>query len=41
MECSDITLLQRWVAEWSDLIDFEIVPVVSGKETAAALADRL
>jgi Protein of unknown function (DUF3303) len=41
MECSDITLLQQWVAEWSDLIDFEIVPVVPGKETAAALADRL
>ena len=41
MECSDITLLQQWVAEWSDLIDFEIVPVVPGKDTAAALADRL
>jgi Protein of unknown function (DUF3303) len=41
MECSDIALLQQWVAEWSDLIDFEIVPVVPGKETAAALADRL
>jgi hypothetical protein len=27
--------------QWSDLTDFEIVPVVPGKETAAALADRL
>jgi Protein of unknown function (DUF3303) len=41
MECDDITLLQKWVSEWSDLIDFEIVPVVPGKETAAALADQL
>jgi hypothetical protein len=41
MECDDITLLQRWVAAWSDLIDFEIVPVVAGKDTAAALADQL
>jgi hypothetical protein len=41
MECSDVTLFQQWVAEWSDLIDFEIVPVIPGKETAAALADRL
>ena len=41
MECDDITLLQQWVAEWSDLMDFEIIPVVPGKETAAALADRL
>ena len=41
METSDVTLLQRWVAEWSDLTEFEIVPVVSGKDTAAALGDRL
>jgi Protein of unknown function (DUF3303) len=37
MECDDVTLLQRWVAEWSELIEFEIVPVVPGKDTAAAL----
>jgi len=37
MECDDVTLLQRWVTEWSELIEFEIVPVVPGKETAAAL----
>jgi len=37
MECDDVTLLQRWVANWSHLIEFEIVPVVAGKETAAAL----
>jgi hypothetical protein len=38
MECDDLTLLQRWVAEWADLTGFEIVPVVAGKETAAALS---
>ena len=38
MECDDITLLQRWAAEWSDLIEFEIVPVVEGKDTGAALS---
>ena len=41
MECSDVTLLQRWTAQWSDLMEFEIVPVVPGKDTAAALADQL
>ena len=40
MECSDVSLFQRWVAGWSDLMEFEIVPVVPGKETAAALADQ-
>lgn len=37
MECDDVTLLQRWVAQWSDLVEFEIVPVVPGNEAAAAL----
>jgi hypothetical protein len=37
MECDDVVLLQRWVAQWSDIMEFEIVPVVAGKETAAAL----
>lgn len=41
MECDDVALLQRWVVEWSDLIEFEIVPVVQGKDTAAALAEQL
>lgn len=41
MECDDVTLLQRWVAAWSDLVEFEIVPVVPGKDTGAALADQL
>ncbi len=40
-ECDDITLLQRWVVQWSDLMDFEIVPVVAGKDTASALAPLL
>lgn len=41
MECDDVALLQRWVAQWSDLVGFEIVPVVAGKDTAAALAGDL
>ena len=41
MESADVTLLQRWVTEWSDLIDFEIVPVVPGKDTGAALSSQL
>jgi hypothetical protein len=41
MECDDAALLQRWVAEWSDIAGFEIVPVVAGKDTAAALAAQL
>ena len=33
METDDLRLLQRWIAHWSDLTDFEIVPVVPSKDT--------
>ena len=41
MECDDPRLLQAWVAFWSDLIEFEIVPVVPSTETRAAIEPLL
>jgi hypothetical protein len=41
METDDVSLLQRWIAGWSDLIEFEVVPVVPGAKTAEALAGQL
>lgn len=41
MACDDVALLQRWAAAWSDLVEFEIVPVTAGKDTADALAEQL
>ena len=41
MECEDRDLLARWTARWEDLVEFEIVPVVTSAEAAAALAPRL
>ncbi len=38
MECDDVTLLQRWAAEWSDLVAIEIVPVAAGSATADAMS---
>jgi hypothetical protein len=38
METDDAVLFQRWVAEWYDLGECEIVPVTAGKDTAEALA---
>ena len=37
MECDDVTLLQAWVANWEDLADFEIVPVVVGSRVGDAV----
>jgi hypothetical protein len=33
MECDDASLFQKWVIQWEDLVDFEIVPVVESKQT--------
>jgi hypothetical protein len=41
METDDVALLQRWVAEWSDLAHFEVVPVLSGSDTQQALLASL
>jgi hypothetical protein len=41
MECDDARLLQQWVAFWADLIEFEIVPVVSSAETRETIETLL
>jgi len=34
METEDRALLDQWTANWSDLVDFEVIPVISSKEAA-------
>ena len=29
VECDDRSSLERWMSEWSDLVDFEVTPVVT------------
>ena len=41
MECDDACLLQQWVAFWSDLVEFEIVPVVPSADTRATIEPLL
>jgi hypothetical protein len=41
MEAPDEVLLRQWVANWEDLVEFEVVPVRTSAEAAAAIADRL
>ncbi len=41
MECDDPGLLQQWIERWSDIADFEVIPVVTSAEAAAAMAPRL
>jgi hypothetical protein len=41
MECDDRRLLDGWMAKWSDITDFEVIPVVTSAEASAAVAPRL
>jgi Protein of unknown function (DUF3303) len=34
METSDIDCLNKWLANWSDIVEFEIYPVISSREAA-------
>jgi hypothetical protein len=41
MECDDRRLLEMWMEQWKDLVDFEVVAVVTSAEAAAAVEPRL
>jgi len=32
MEAEDRALLDQWIARWNDLVDFEVVPVMTSTE---------
>ena len=35
MQSADRALLEEWMANWRDLVDFEVLPVISSAEAAA------
>jgi hypothetical protein len=35
METEEPRLFDEWIARWSDLVEFEVVPVVSSSDAAA------
>ena len=41
MEAPHPELLKTWVSQWDDLIDFEIIPVVTSSEFWAGDADKI
>ena len=41
MEADSEALFRDWTAHWDDVIDFEIVPVRTSAEAAAAIAQEL
>jgi hypothetical protein len=41
MECADRALLESWMAAWRDLVDFDVLPVMSSAEAQARVAPLL
>lgn len=41
METEDRALLDQWIANWNDIVDFEVHPVISSKEAAEKIAPWL
>jgi len=38
MECDDPSLLAQWMARWEDLVEFEVIPVVTSAEASRLVA---
>jgi hypothetical protein len=38
METADRTLLDEWIRNWKDLVEFEVHPVISSQEAAQRVA---
>lgn len=38
METPDRALLEQWMASWSDLVEFEVHPIITSKEAAERIA---
>ena len=41
MEAPDEAALREWANHWSDLVDFEFIPVRTSQEAAAVIAPQL
>ena len=41
METGDQALLERWMGNWSDIVEFEVYPVITSKEAVEKISPRL
>ena len=41
MKCDDRALLDEWIAQWSDIVEFEVIPAMTSAEAAPAVAPVL
>ena len=41
MEADDCKLLDEWIANWNDLVKFEVYPVISSQEASERISSQL
>ena len=41
METADRSLLDQWTLKWSDIVEFDIYPVITSSEAAERIGPRL
>jgi hypothetical protein len=41
MECDDPSLLEQWLDQWRDIVDFDVLPVMTSAEAASTVQPRL
>ena len=41
MEAADRSVVETWIAEWDDIVDFEVIPVMTSAQAVAAVTPRL
>ena len=41
MECDDKRLLDQWLDAWRDIVDFEVIQVVTSRDAQTAVAPNL
>lgn len=40
METADRNFIDEWIANWSDIVEFEVYPVISSQEAAEIVSAR-
>ncbi len=41
METEDRSLLEQWMTDWSDIVEFEVYPVMTSKEAVEKISPQL
>ena len=41
METDDRSLIEKWIDNWKDIVDFEVFPVISSSDALAKILPRL